>query len=81
MLHGVTTAIEQFGAQDYTVPYRYILLVQFNIKYYRQTTILMGPSALEHFKAYKVLSHITLFERENSSVKWAMNISQVPFHS
>lgn len=23
MLHGVTTAIEQFGAQDYTVPYRY----------------------------------------------------------
>lgn len=36
MLYGVTTAIEQFDIRDYTVPYSYILLVQLNVKYYRQ---------------------------------------------
>lgn len=46
-------ATEQSGVQDKWVPYRHIFGVQFNINYYRQTIILMGPSALEYFKAYE----------------------------
>lgn len=36
MLYGMTTSIEQFGTQDYTVPYTYIFSVEFNVKYYKQ---------------------------------------------
>lgn len=55
------------------MPYRHIFGVQFNINYYRQTIILMGPSALEYFKAYEVLWQVILYEHGKRSVEWAVN--------
>ena len=47
--------------------------IAFSVNYYRQTIILMGPSALEYFNAYKILWHVILKEHGKSSVEWAMN--------
>lgn len=62
MLHGVTTATEQSGTQDSTVPYGYSLLAPFKVKHHRQATIVAGPTVLEPFKARKGLAHAILFE-------------------
>lgn len=60
MFYGVATGVKQFGTQDPTVPYKYILLVPFHVKYHGQATIIMEEGGSCSQNASKLIKNSPL---------------------